>query len=96
MRLWIELDLPRTQNFSKNNCGNILEQMMWLAFESGRYNWILGVATWCAKSCSNKRQVAKNKNAAEKQRGPKPTMMKHHWSQTKDIGANNHFHLLVV
>ena len=49
-RLWTALDLPNTENCSSNNCGNILEHMMWLAFESGRYNWILGVVRWCTKS----------------------------------------------
>ena len=49
-RLWTALDLPSTENCSSNNCGNILEHMMWLAFESGRYNWILGVVRWCTKS----------------------------------------------
>jgi hypothetical protein len=49
-RLWIALDLPNTENCSSNNCGHILEHMMWLAFESGRYNWILGVVTWCTNA----------------------------------------------
>ena len=46
-RLSKALNITHAYFRSENNQGNILEQMMWLAFESGRYQWIVGVVRWC-------------------------------------------------
>ena len=49
-QLSMALNLADAEKSSNNNCGNILEHMMWLALENKRYEWILGVVRWCAKT----------------------------------------------